>query len=710
MNSKRIYIFIFFLTAVLYGQTGRQVELKKINFQGNKSISSNELLQVILSKESPNWISQFLNKFTSFGDKAVYFDSLLIPTDMAAIQSLYQSNGFFKVRVKNSYSIDTASSEATLNYIINEGEEAHFRNFKIAGLNNIPGEYKDILLENAKVDTTTVYRDAIVEEKKNFTITFLRDHGYMLANYDTPNVFIDTIQNKIDVDINFNTGKRYQISDITVNQTGKGENLVSDDLLKEIVGITPGQWYSNYDIQRAQVRLYRTGLFNSALVNSVISDTTDSTVPINITADVGSLNELSPEIIANDEESFSLGLGLSFIKKNFLGDARKFTISSSAAIQNVSQFIKNPTFKSSNIYGYGDLRASIEQPFLFGKTVNTRLESYLTGQKLKDEYNSTLFGGKLSLDFELPQFTYFNSLSVYFYIERAKFIYQEKYLTDLISIYFQRKELIPANDADSLAAIFVKDELGGSYSTASTNTLLGISSATNKTDDLFFPTRGYTLSLQIEDANSIPYLFSKILKTDFNRPLFFKTILSTTAYLPFYDSRENAFGVKFRIGQLFNYKGDKADIPLNQRLYAGGSNSVRGWGTRELVPANELITLNDVSAQDIYAYLAQGAPTGGFFLLEGSFETRNRIIGKVGSALFVDYGNTWNSVKEFRFDEVAIAAGFGLRYYSDFAPIRIDFGFKIYDPINKKFTFEKDFWKNVWKNYLQFHIGIGEAF
>ena len=133
---------------------------------------------------------------------------------------------------------------------------------------------------------------------------------------------------------------------------------------------------------------------------------------------------------------------------------------------------------------------------------------------------------------------------------------------------------------------------------------------------------------------------------------------------------------------------------------------MRGWGTRELVPTNQLITLSEVNADDIEAFLAKGAPTGGFFLLEGSFETRNRLIGKFGSALFIDYGNTWNSMKEFRYDEIAVAAGFGLRYYSDFAPIRIDFGIKIYDPVKKRNTFKEIFWKNL----LQFHIGIGEAF
>ncbi len=709
MLKKIVYIILFISSFPLIAQRIDRVELDKINFIGNNSLSSSELLPVLLSKESPNWFSQLLNKFTSFGSEAVYFDSLLIPQDISAIKALYQSNGFFKTRIEASYLIDTSSSEAEITYNIIEEEPAYFRSFSIEGLNTIHHVFMNTIIDYEKPDSTIVYKDQIVTNKLNYAINFLRDNGYMLANYSTPDVIIDTMKNRVDVKIKFNTGNRYKISEVRVNQTGENINLVEDNLLKDVVGINSGNWYSNYDIQRGQVRLYRTELFTSSIVNSVISDTTGNMVPLSITAEVGALNEVSPEIIANDEESFSLGLGLSFTRKNFFGDARKFTIGTSAAIQNVSEFIKNPTFKSENIFGYGDIRATIEQPFLFGKTINTRFETYLTGQKLKDEYNSTLVGAKLSLNFELPQFTYFNSLNTYLNIENAKFDFQEKFLIDNFAQFFVNNGFSPG-EADSTAEYFVKEELGGEYSSSGTNTLLGFALGTNKTDNLFFPSQGYTLSIQLEDANSIPYLFSKILNTDFSRPLFLKSIINFTSYLPIYNSNTDAFGVKFKLGNILTYKGDKGDISLNQRLYAGGSNSVRGWGMRELVPMDELLTLNDITPEDLVAILARSATTGGFFLMEGSIETRNRLIGNLGSAFFIDYGNTWNSAKEFRFDEVALAAGFGLRYYSEFAPIRIDFGFKIYDPQEKRFIIEKINWKNVWKDYLQFHIGIGEAF
>jgi outer membrane translocation and assembly module TamA len=106
--------------------------------------------------------------------------------------------------------------------------------------------------------------------------------------------------------------------------------------------------------------------------------------------------------------------------------------------------------------------------------------------------------------------------------------------------------------------------------------------------------------------------------------------------------------------------------------------------------------------------LLNGLVPGGFFLLEFSAEMRNRIAGNFGGAVFIDVGNTWNSYSEIQPQDFAVATGFGFRYYSQFAPFRIDFGFKVYDPFDKSFIFDKS--RKFWKDTFQFHFGIGEAF
>jgi outer membrane protein insertion porin family len=415
-------------------------------------------------------------------------------------------------------------------------------------------------------------------------------------------------------------------------------------------------------------------------------------VPIGISVDVGLLHELSPELIMNNEDNtFNLGFGLNFSKKNFLGDARKLTIGVSAAAQNIGTFIREFSLSDTTVFGYTDARLSLEQPYIFGNPINTKLETYLTLQKLRTEYNSRIFGTKLNFDFELPQNTYLTSISTYINWEDSRFVFTDNYL----------RLFIP----DSLLNILKANVPDYNVSKVE-NTVLGLDMGANRTNNLLFPTRGYNLSLLLEHGNGFPYLISKISGSEFNRPIYYKAVATIRGFLPIDFSERNVFGSKLKLGVIRSYAGDMNDIPINQRFYAGGSNSIRGWGTRDLVPQDGNLLPDNPTGQELEQIFRQGILPGGFFILEGSFEMRNRLLEEFGSALFIDYGNTWNDIQQLTWNEIAIAAGFGFRYYSEFVPIRLDFGFKVYDPWDTRSMFKKSLFAEV----MEFHLGIGEAF
>ena len=79
------------------------------------------------------------------------------------------------------------------------------------------------------------------------------------------------------------------------------------------------------------------------------------------------------------------------------------------------------------------------------------------------------------------------------------------------------------------------------------------------------------------------------------------------------------------------------------------------------------------------------------FKLAFNAEYRFTFFGGFKGAFFADVGNIWNvfddvELEAFRFDglqdlqELAIATGFGLRYDFGFFVVRLDLGFKTYDP------------------------------
>lgn len=693
---------LILISSLTFGQENTLLELEKIEFIGNEYFSDNELKDVIALRESPNSILIFL------GEEKVYFDSLLIGEELQRLTSYYFNHGFFQSTISAEYNIDSTDKYAEITFNVNEGNATLYNRLEVHGIDSLESSEISSINTFSIIDTTEIYSYNKIAVMNLNMVSFLRNSGYMFASIDSTLIYIDTLSNKIDSDIFINVGKKYSISDVIVEKTGDGRDDVEDELIMEITGIEKGEIYSQYKTERGQSRLYKTYLFTIASVKSSIEDTVKNKVPIKIETEIGNMYELAPEVIMNNEDNrFNLGLGAGLSKKNFFGGARVLTLNGSIASQNIFEFISNMSVNDTSVIGYADLRLIMEQPFLFGESIDTRYEIYSTMQKRKNEYNTTAVGFNVNLGFELPPFVYLTSFGTSWNLENLNVLYQESYLEDI----FRRIIKDQDTDWDEAQEDSAAAELARliSKTTESRNTRISFNFGANKTNDFGFPTNGYKLNLLLENANFLQYAYKNIVNKELDAPLYYKVQIDFAIFPSLFYSKEDAFGIKLRVGKITVYDGIETSVPYNQRFTSGGSNSVRGWQSRELVPDFEIgeLDINSISPADLEAIVLDQATPGGLFQFEGSFETRNRLIGKIGVAFFIDYGNTWTNSKAFRFDEIAVSAGFGLRYYTDFIPFRIDFGIKLYDPDpNSPPIRDRSFWTDL----LQIHFAIGEAF
>lgn len=93
------------------------------------------------------------------------------------------------------------------------------------------------------------------------------------------------------------------------------------------------------------------------------------------------------------------------------------------------------------------------------------------------------------------------------------------------------------------------------------------------------------------------------------------------------------------------------DVPPSLRFFAGGDQSVRGYGYQTLSPEND-----------------NGVPVGGRYTIVGSAEYQYQFAQSWRAALFFDHGNAINDL----FDPLASGAGVGIRWISPLGPLRLD--------------------------------------
>jgi outer membrane protein insertion porin family len=114
---------------------------------------------------------------------------------------------------------------------------------------------------------------------------------------------------------------------------------------------------------------------------------------------------------------------------------------------------------------------------------------------------------------------------------------------------------------------------------------------------------------------------------------------------------------------------------------------------------------------------------GGSAVFEVSLENRWNLLKNAGRwgfldfnrfslVFFYDIGNVWKTVNSMRISELAMASGLGLRYATIAGPVRIDFGFRVFDPADvpeRRWITQKKFYKETLANFV-LHFGIGHSF
>lgn len=143
--------------------------------------------------------------------------------------------------------------------------------------------------------------------------------------------------------------------------------------------------------------------------------------------------------------------------------------------------------------------------------------------------------------------------------------------------------------------------------------------------------------------------------------------------------RSTIIGSALEIGWM-DFFGESRDIPLNERFYAGGPNSLRGFGYQLVGP---------LEAKDV--------PIGGRLkAVWNLLEIRQSVYKMIGMVIFADVGNVWSKPEDLNLDDIRTCLGFGLRANTPIGIVRVDWG------INLKPQKEEPGWK--------LYFNMGQAF
>ncbi len=254
---------------------------------------------------------------------------------------------------------------------------------------------------------------------------------------------------------------------------------------------------------------------------------------------------------------------------------------------------------------------SFIEPWLFDLPLWTKADIWNTYREY-DSYNHTSTGTGLVLGYPLWE-----------------------HFTGYIGYRVSQEDV---KDVKSTASIYIKDQEGKKLYSGATATL-----TRDTTNDFLFPSQGSKNSASVEYVGGP--LGGDLGFTKYNG--------SSTWFFPL--PLDTVFGARGRIGYMEGNEG-KA-VPIYQRFYLGGINSLRG--------------LKDVGPKDPKT----GDPIGGLTMLNFNLELVFPLLKTVGikGVVFYDTGNAWES--GYHLDDMRQTTGAGVRWYSPIGPLRLEWAY-----------------------------------
>ncbi len=650
-------------------EEGDAAEIEQINIVGNSVFTDKELLDQIELKFDTPWYD-FLSQ--------TRYQKQTLTGDMEKIRSYYMDRGYLKFNVDSTQVSMTPEKKGiyiTMN--VSEGEQYTISGVELAGDTLGHEEYLSKILPLTKGE---LYNQAEVTYTEEFISKYLGRFGYAFPTVTTiPE--INEEDKTVKLTLSVDPGRRIYVNRITFS----GNNVTSDEVLRQSVSQMEGTWLSNSLLDSSKNALSRLTYMEEVDYETVRLPGQDDKVDVDFTVKEQPSGSFNAGIGYGDTTKLSLQAGIQ--QDNFLGTGKRVALN-----------VSTVSYQKSIQLSYTDPFFTIDGISLGGSISYSEFDA---GSANLVRYNSKQYSVGVNVGYPINEFNRLNYGLTYSSVELSNRSYYEQ--TDRFYDQF-------ADPEDPDAAIDYDSLL---FSVA------WIRSTLNRG---IFPTAGSSqrASFSITTPNS-----------DVN---YYKAELDTKFYFPLSRNQRWSFLARLKAGYGNGYgsiNGDEQILPFTQNFTAGGSDTLRGFenntvGPRGVQRVSQSTTGPDgetISLSPDSDYIAISSRSlGGNAMLLGGVElivptpfVEAEFDNSVRTSLFIDAGNVWDT--EFDYDEykdLSISASSdGLADYADYSRYRASTGLSVQwlSPMGPMvFSFSRALTEREGDDVKFFSFNIGQTF
>ena len=611
---------------------GERHKLVAVDFEGNHYFDRETLIERMEVQPS-NYLLRHGRYSQSY-----------LSRDTQNLEALYKANGFQQVKVKAEAQDDYKGEKGRLRGIVHieEGPQTLVTKLSFVGNSSIPEEELRTL---TNIKEGQPFSEASVASDRDAVLVEYLNRGFPDARFEASYQPASTDPPRMNVNYKITEGKRIFVDRVLVS----GLDHTKDFIVQRELQIREGEPLSQRDMLETQRRLYDLGIFN--------------TVNIAVENPDGDLTQKNILLNLEEAKRYTFKYGLGFEVQTGTGQGASLPQGRTGISPRVSFDVTRLNFRGRN--------QTLSLKTRFGRLQQRALVSF----------DAPRWWGRENLKFSLTGF-YDSTRDVNtFTAERLEGSPQVEQVwsraTTLVYRFTYRRVKVDPN------SLKIDPNL---IPLLSRPVRVGIPSVTwihDKRDDPVDAHHGSFTTFDSGVSDSIfgsEANFSRFLlqNSTYRRVLGKKYVLARLTRIGIEDPFSGA-------NQTLNF------IPLPERFFAGGGNSLRGFGFNQAGPRD----------------LQTGYPVGGEALFVNQIELRTPplpfpFVGdNLSAVLFHDMGNVYKTAKDMwpglirvsqkdtescrnlaavmpcDFNYTSHAIGAGLRYRTPIGPVRVDVGYNL---------------------------------
>lgn len=630
-----------------------------LDFQGNEEYETKDLKEKITI--SPGAIANFT----------------LISDNAGKVISYYHSEGYWLVKVIPVIR-EISEDAVALTYQIEEGPKVVIKTVEIEGNKSI--SYKKIkkVMKTRKwwlfsfITGSGTYEKEQIKEDLERIKALYHNNGFIYVAVSEPEITLSSDKEKLSIKISISEGDQYKVGQLKV----EGNTVFSEDEIFEHVALESGQIFDRSALRKdidSVIDIYMNRGYARADINPIVDvDSEQKTANLTFSIKEGGIYRIGRIDITGNTKTrdkvvrreMRLDEGDIFNKKllkrsyqrinnlNYFESVdiaplprvedklvdldikvkEKLTgmLSLGGGYSSLDKFMVMGEVTQANLFGKGyhlkvradfssrraNYRVSLTDPWFLDKPISASISVYNDEIDFPD-YDKKATGGSIGFGKELAE-----------------------YVGGRITYTFEKVEIF---DVDENASSLIRDQEGE-------RTTSSISPS------IWRDTRDNYLDTTTGSRNALYTTIAGLGGDNY----FVKAVVDSGWYFPLY--RNIVFSARGRGGYATGFEGE--ELPIYERFYIGGINTVRGLGFGEGGPRNE-----------------EGEKIGGEYEAIFNFELIFPLIEdiKLKGVTFFDYGGAFDDDHEISFDNMRRTAGAGVRWMSPFGPIRLEWGINL-DP------------------------------